>query len=175
MRRVLASSRRLCGVSVAIVVFAMGASGSRADLLRPTGQRTTGQGRAASVFRCLSVSAISSTVKERYSHRVSAPVENGLTCAYVVRSRQIGVTFVIAHNSGQSPQPYDLITAAYAAAQVLKGDTENPPPRPPSSASALNEPGTVAKWSHGIGFLVQGAHETRAQLKAVLALAMSFR
>jgi hypothetical protein len=95
------------------------------------------------------------------------------------QSRQIGVTFITAPNTRLTPEPYNFITVAYATAQVTaqvqQGNPENPPLRPPISASALNEPRTVAKWLHGVGFLVVGAHETDTQLKAVLALAIRVR
>lgn len=175
VNRVLVISRWLCGLSAALAFSAAGASSTSGASLPPLAHV---QGRDASTYRCPSVSAISSAVKERYSHHVGVPVENGWTCAYVSRtsqSRQIGVTFITAPNTRLTPEPYNFITVAYATAQVQQGNPENPPPRPPISASALNEPGTVAKWLHGVGFLVVSAHETDTQLKAVLALAIRVR
>jgi hypothetical protein len=168
-------SRWLCGLSAALAFSAAGASSTSGASFRPPAHV---QGRAAGMYRCPSVSAISLAVKERYSHHVGVPVEHGWTCAYISRasqSRQIGVTFVTAPNTRLTPEPYNFITVAYATAQVQQGNPENPPPRPPISASELNEPGTVAKWLHGVGFLVVGAHETGIQLKAVLALAIRVR
>jgi hypothetical protein len=173
--QVLGVARRLCGLSAAFALSAAGMPSISGASFRPLAYL---QGRSGSMYRCPSVSAISLAVKERYSHHVGVPVENGWTCAYVSRasqSRQIGVTFVTAPNTSLTPEPYNFITVAYATAQAQQGNPENPPPRPPISAPALNEPGTVARWLHGVGFLVVGAHETDPQLRAVLSLAIKVR